>query len=436
MKNKPPKSPIIDGQPKLPREPAMRELYYRFQAEFHKSVAWLVDNAIPSVLSATLEKASSPLPRPLTKEEIQNILQAIHDRFAFVAAQMQSEFTPPKDVLERWKAMGLVGQDVTAESFTLAATEPEMHLIRNAFIFGRLHAAMEQGKNYADILKLATGMPLQKPDLHAIAVAEQQSATYITAMGDHLGTEAGRVMAEKNRAIIQRMAIDYHKKDLTAKVLDEEAKREAGFEIPEVRVDNWRQFSSELYHTMEDKARDWDRVAYTELYDARNQGQAMDLLEKFGPEQLVYKMPLPTACPQCKHAYLEADGVTPRVFKLANLISNGTNIGRKPHPVRGGTVLSGGRSDGKTTLRPVAGLMHPWCACLGPYLFTGKEVWAQKERMDKSKAIPGAYLIKAHVKAHERMSASGQKLEPPKEETETRAKEQTAECRGKRRGYP
>ncbi len=422
---KPTKSSTISDEPKVPKESAMRELYYRFQAEFHKSVAWLVDQAIPSVLNATIEKAVSPLPRPLTKEEVQRILQAIHDRFEFVAAQMQSDFTPPEDILERWKAMGLVGQDVTAESFTLAATEPEMHLIRNAFVFGRLHAAMEQGKGYADILKLATRMPLQKPDLHAIAIAEQQTANYITAMGDHLGTEAGRIMAAKNRAIIQQLAIDYHNKTLPAKVLDEEAKREAGFEIPEVQVDTWKQFSSELYHTMEDKARDWDRVAFTELYDARNQGQAMDLLEKFGTDQLFYKMPLPTACPQCRHAYLEADGVTPRVFKLTDLMSNGTNIGRKPHPVRGGAVLSGGRSDGKATLQPVAGLMHPWCQCLGPYPFTGKEAWA---RMDKSKAMPGAYLLKSHVKAHERM-----RKPEPKEDT-NRAKQQVVER--KRRGYP
>lgn len=428
------KAKACDDAPKEPQELAMRELYRRFQAEFHKATAWIVDDALPGILGATIEKAVTPLPRPLTKEEVQRILQAIRDRFDFIAAQMQTDFTPPQDILDRWKTEGLISQDVTPESFALTVNDPNLKLINNAFCFGRLHQAMEHGASYADILHLALTMPLKKPDLYAIAIAEQQTAMHITAMGEHLATEAGRLMAARNRAIIQQMAIQYHKQALPAKVLDIEAKQEFGIAIPEKLVDTWRGFSSELYHRMEDKARDWDRVAYFEIYDAKGQGQAMDMVETLGAEQLVYKQPLPTACPQCKYLYLEEDGTTPRLFRVGDLLQHGNNIGRKPHPVSGGQVVPGGRPDGQETLLPVTGQIHPWCQCVGPIVYTGHEPWA-KQRIQKSRAVPGVHLIKSHVKAHERMSASG-KMEMVRDYDDKRTKAETPAPAAKQKQQP
>jgi hypothetical protein len=105
-------------------------------------------------------------------------------------------------------------------------------------------------------------------------------------------------------------------------------------------------------------------------------------------DKYVYKRPMPTACAQCKYLYLMPDGVTPRLFKLSEMISNGTNVGRKPHPTKGGKVVPGGRVDGQETLKAVAGLVHPWCACMGPYTATGYERWItpeQKEQIEKHK---------------------------------------------------
>lgn len=159
------------------------------------------------------------------------------------------------------------------------------------------------------------------------------------------------------------MAIDFHDRKLKRTVLDREEKEALGEEIPDRYVENWQQFKSELHQTMTDKSRDWDRVAYTELTDAQKQGQAMRLLEDGNVDKLVYKVPLPTACAQCKHLYLMPDGETPRLFKLSELINNGTNHNRKPHPIKGGKVKAGGRGDGQETLKAVAGTIHPWCQC-------------------------------------------------------------------------
>ena len=154
-------------------------------------------------------------------------------------------------------------------------------------------------------------------------------------------------------------------------------------------MDTWQGFASELHHTLEDKARDWQRVSFYELGDAEKQGEAHRMLQENGPDVLVYKMPMTTACQFCIWAYRLADGKTPRLFKLQDLLRNGCNIGRKGHSTKGGKVVEGGRTDGAETIKPVAGLMHPWCQCGGPYVATGYEPWItpkQKELIKQNRA--------------------------------------------------
>ena len=101
-----------------------------------------------------------------------------------------------------------------------------------------------------------------------------------------------------------------------------------------------------------DMKRDWHRVVNTEVWDAKLQGETNAILSGNSPfssdkeETMVYKRPAPDCCPVCKKLYLEKDGVTPKVFKLADLLSNGTNFGRK-------------QGDWVATL----GTVHPNCQC-------------------------------------------------------------------------
>lgn len=101
-----------------------------------------------------------------------------------------------------------------------------------------------------------------------------------------------------------------------------------------------------------DMARDWHRVAHTEMWDAKLQGEAEAILDNKSPlssqgaETLVYKKPAPNACAKCKQLYLESDGVTPRVFKLSELMSNGNNYGKK-----------------QADWLPTLGVLHPNCMC-------------------------------------------------------------------------
>ena len=319
----------------------------------------------------------------MTPDQLRRLQQTILDRYEYIAAQMQSEdYQPDPEQLQRWQRLGLVPEHVTPETFLLSVP-PEMHMIRNAFILGRMAEAVEHGESFEEVMRIAVTLPLRKPDLAAIQIAEQQTALYLKDNAQDLATKVGQIAIQKRNETIRQMAIDYHRQTLHATVLDREAKVAMGEPIPEKLVDTWQGFASELHHTLGEKDRDWQRVAYYELNDAAKQGQAHRLLETGGPDALVYKVPLPTACAQCKYSYLLADGKTPKLFRLHELMANGTNIGRKSAPVRGGKVEPGGRTDGAETLKPVCGLMHPWCACLGPYTATGYEPWLT----DKQKQI-------------------------------------------------
>lgn len=101
-----------------------------------------------------------------------------------------------------------------------------------------------------------------------------------------------------------------------------------------------------------DMYRDWHRVAHTEMWNAKLQGEAEAIinnespLSKDGADTLVYKKPAWNACPMCKKLYLMPDGVTPRVFKMSELLKNGTNYGKK-----------------QADWKPVMGTLHPNCLC-------------------------------------------------------------------------
>lgn len=110
--------------------------------------------------------------------------------------------------------------------------------------------------------------------------------------------------------------------------------------------------ATELRKITKDSRQDWDMVVRTELKNNQLQGMASSILDGSSPysndreETMVFKRPMPNACKHCIRLYLEKDGRTPKLFKLSELMANGTNIGRKA-------------ADWKATLGPI----HPWCQC-------------------------------------------------------------------------
>ena len=124
--------------------------------------------------------------------------------------------------------------------------------------------------------------------------------------------------------------------------------------VPDAIRDNTDRY--EVIHQLREKSKDWERdwhrVAHTEMWNAKINGEANAIIEnesplsKKGIKTRVFKRPAPNACPMCKKLYLEKNGKKPIVWDLDELMANGTNYGKK-------------QSEWKATL----GTLHPNCMC-------------------------------------------------------------------------
>lgn len=102
---------------------------------------------------------------------------------------------------------------------------------------------------------------------------------------------------------------------------------------------------------LKDSMRDWALVVATELHNAKEHGKAL-ALGVGGRDPVVYKVTQPDACRFCVMLYM--NGKRPRLFRLSELVNNGTNYGRKAvHPKKAGL----------TGWLPVIGSTHPACQC-------------------------------------------------------------------------
>lgn len=110
--------------------------------------------------------------------------------------------------------------------------------------------------------------------------------------------------------------------------------------------------ATELRKVTSDTKQDWDMVIRSELKNNQLEGMAESIVNGSSvysidkEDTIVFKKPNPDACEHCKKHYLERDGITPKLFKLSELMANGTNIGRKV-----------------SEWRPTLAILHPHCQC-------------------------------------------------------------------------
>lgn len=118
-----------------------------------------------------------------------------------------------------------------------------------------------------------------------------------------------------------------------------------------------RSSKEEIQKRMERKLgeseRNWALVVQTELHNAHEHGKALGMA-RGGRDPLVFKRPRPDACRFCKLLFL--NGNRPRIFRLSDLVKNGTNYNRRARrPSRTGA--------GATEWRATVGCVHPACQC-------------------------------------------------------------------------
>lgn len=216
-------------------------------------------------------------------------------------------------------------------------------LIQNAFVLGKLMQMMKDSdlKNmtYDQLKEKAKTYRLSTVERNSLEYAQQHAAQYVTALGNKITTQIQTKIAQAGQQVTAAIAEQDIIRDTVAQ----------GILLQQTRG----KVASELGHADGDWMRDWQRVAQTEIWNAKLQGEVITILQgqsiyantKKG-DTLVFRRPSPDACVHCKRLLLEADGVTPKVFKLSELMANGTNVGLKV-----------------ADWKPVTGTIHPNCTC-------------------------------------------------------------------------
>jgi len=262
----------------------------------------------------------------LTEKQIKEIAKIIENYTGVVLHAMTGTGKPDPETLKK------LGIPANATS-----------LIENAYVLGKLVQILNESDvkkiTYAELKKRASKMPLTAMEKNSLKYAQQNAAQYVTALGQKVGrqinTQIVNASKSANLEIMQRNLI----RDTVSQSIIKQQTR--------------GKLASELYHNTEDWARDWRRVAHTELWNSRLQGEVASILagdtihgQAKGGDTQVFRRPSPDACNHCKRLYLETDGVTPKIFKMSELLANGDNVGRKV-----------------TEWLPTTYTTHPNCTC-------------------------------------------------------------------------
>jgi len=110
--------------------------------------------------------------------------------------------------------------------------------------------------------------------------------------------------------------------------------------------DTAQEVAGRIRQRIGDLARDFDRIAETEIQAVHNEGQIYASVELDGEQARVARIPESGACNACLKLFIDPMTNSPRIFKVSDLAMNGTNIGVP-------------RRSWKATAYPI----HPHCRC-------------------------------------------------------------------------
>lgn len=265
-----------------------------------------------------------------TFNQIQELISILdNSKIIFIASQLGTSYLSPLDKIRLKKA----GIDLS--KFT-----NKQGVLEHAFLFGILSEAIGDKRakkmSYVDFKKfLASGnfIPLNQTERNALEQIKFRAFTDITNLGNRMKNAVSNAMIQQNLS----------RADMVAQVI-----RNKAMKAVQMRQ-GARALAAELADTTKDWEVDWLRIAYYLTHEAYNSGRAQSILRNNGKDAEVWFDVYEGACEACRELYLtDPDDIDsePKVFKLADVIKNGNNIGVK-------------RKDWKPTISPT----HPYCRC-------------------------------------------------------------------------
>lgn len=280
------------------------------------------DEAKKSITNILAFPFSKAVAKPISAGDVERLVKEVQDH-TYAFAVNYSGWHPPAETLARLRSEGLIAKD----AFSFPA---------NAYSIQRVVDILESaGKDpnkvtFEHMLSMARVVPTTALERAQVAYLEREGARHITGLGNGIAKFVGRHVDHGDATLRYQEFIRGATKEGT------------------LRRWGWQGLSSELGRATQNWARDWDRIAKTELQNARQHAIATKIAkDNDGDDPLVYKMPRRTACRYCIELYLRGSNFNrPRVFRLSTLAANGENYGRKV-----------------AEWKPTLGCLHPNCRC-------------------------------------------------------------------------
>jgi hypothetical protein len=240
-----------------------------------------------------------------TESQIQEILSVIEYHHTFTAATSLGVDVLTEDDIALLKAHGI----------DISLLKQEMSVFDQMYYFGRLSGILRDDMtaflgfgDFMKFIKEGQYIPLSIREKFELEIAKKQTYTHLKGLkakvrGD---VEASVLRAEYEAAIKEGLISGVEKRKSVGSIV------------------------SDIGHKIDDWKHDWGRIVETEMNNIFLMGKAAEFSEKYGPDVLVYKEVYEKACRHCIEKYLTNGlGSKPRLFKLSDLIKNGTNIGKK-----------------------------------------------------------------------------------------------------------
>lgn len=218
---------------------------------------------------------------------------------------------------------------------------PELSKLDHTYVLGLLSQSLDVAQfeklTYKDLKRFIQSdqfVPLSQYEKDVLDMIRTQSYSDIKGLGRRIANEVETGLIEEQK----KRRLEYEK------IIRDEAKRAVYYK------ESVRQLASRIGNRTDDWAKDLVRISSYIIHDAYEHGKAAGIIRSYkeGEETLVYKQVLPGACKHCISNYLEGDeiGSKPKIFTLGDLMSNGSNIGRKV-----------------AEYKPTLGPLHPHCRC-------------------------------------------------------------------------
>ena len=168
-------------------------------------------------------------------------------------------------------------------------------------------------REFSQLVKSKNFLPLSMREKQVLKMLEYQAYHEIKGLGNKISNDLGRAIIEGDK-VMRAGLEDLIKETAKEAVVKRKGVKEMGGMLGR-RTRHW--------------GRDWHRVSDYILHEAHDWGMAVEAQRVYGKDAYGYKQVMDRGCSIChKLYYVNGKGGEPIVFKVKDLMANGSNIGR------------------------------------------------------------------------------------------------------------